>query len=1452
MERSFSSLIQTLRQIDPDAGFEEIADWIGLAALLREEKTTVPPQINSLPSLPAIEEQHTPISETPELPTPLADQNAQNDSEQLQEPKSRRTELHTTSGTLSLGAGGNSLPFGTSGGRALPKPLEIARALRPLIRRVPAPNLPSTLDEELSIRRIFDSGIWLPMFRPQTRPWLELALVIDESPSMRIWHQTIRELRVLLSQLGAFRDLRTWRLRTDVPERGICLYAPGGKSLRHHKELLSPARDRLILIVSDCASPAWRGETLTAWLGEWGRKHPVGLLQILPDQRLWTRSALGQASRWAVSGQTAGMPNGSLRHRPLSVERSGLPTKGSDPMPPIPMTTLSPEKLKAWAGLVAATYTGEVPAFILRPTRTVVSAPTEASLDWEARYAAFQTNAKPLTRRLACLLAAAPLRLPVIRLIQQSLLRESDQTHLAEFFLSGLIQRVKPVGKDAADLNIRDAEDPELIDYDFLNPELRHRLLKAGLVTDAVDVQMLVGDYISQHLGGPNQFLAALNTGHVGGKLSVEASDDRFAYVTAEVMRWLGLSSEQSLIVDPANQTNNLGIGAIAQSGNAASNHAVVVGDNVTIEHHESAADHLHRLREYYLRRVLADCGELKLDAVDREVAVQGGKASLHLKAVYTALLTRTPRRMDDYALTLLNQAQQDEPPLSALEQLDRQKHLVLLGEPGSGKSTFVNFVALCHAGEGLNAADINLRYLTQSLPDEKGQDTNKPQPWSHGALLPLRVILRDFAARGLPQPGQAAQGPQLWAFVEAELQACDLAEFAPQLKQELRDHGGLVLLDGLDEVPEAEARRGQVKQAIEEFCKTYSLCRVLLTSRTYAYQQQGWQLSGFTQAELLPFGDGQIKRFIVRWYAHMAVLLRIKPEHAEGRAVLLRQAIFSQPRLRELAERPLLLTLMASLHAWRGGDLPDRRERLYAEAVDLLLYLWEQRRLTRDPQGNIELLQPSVAEYLGSDKEQVRKLLETLAYEAHAAQAGLTGTADIAEDRLVSQLLAIADNPDAKPKRLVEYLRDRAGLLTVRGVGVYSFNQRTFQEYLAACHMTRENYPYRIAELARSAPDRWREVALLAGAKAGSGTESAVWSLADELCYLSPQEHGTVADEWGALLAGQLLIESADLSSPSQANRAKLDQIRAWLVRALGSSGLVARERVLAGNLLASLGDPRPEVTELDIMQFCFVPPGAFVMGSGDDDKMAFDNEKPQQMCSISYGYWLARFPVTVAQFRYYLEHTSTQPGNPDCNKGPANHPVVRVSWHEAMAFCRWLTSRWQALGWLPDDWWVFLPSEAEWEKAARGGLEIPVKPLIKSLPLKNEPLTWQANDLPFRIYPWGASADPEKMNFDKTGILGISPVGSFSGGVSPYGNEEMSGNVWEWTRSIYERYPYPEQGEKRQQREDLKAEGLRVLRGGAFSGNQNHVRCTDRYFYDPGYRRSLNGFRVVLSPFF
>ncbi len=168
------------------------------------------------------------------------------------------------------------------------------------------------------------------------------------------------------------------------------------------------------------------------------------------------------------------------------------------------------------------------------------------------------------------------------------------------------------------------------------------------------------------------------------------------------------------------------------------------------------------------------------------------------------------------------------------------------------------------------------------------------------------------------------------------------------------------------------------------------------------------------------------------------------------------------------LAERPLLLTLMASLHAWRGGTLPDKREELYADAVDLLLDWWESQRVVEGWQRECvdDPAQPGGVAKV--DRKKVRDLLNKIAYDAHAGQTEIIGTADVPESALITGLMNLSQNPDVKPARLIEYMRDRAGLLISRGVGVYTFPHRTFQEYLAACYLTDHDYPDLVAKLAQ------------------------------------------------------------------------------------------------------------------------------------------------------------------------------------------------------------------------------------------------------------------------------------------------------------------------------------------------------------------------------------------------
>ncbi len=855
--------------------------------------------------------------------------------------------------------------------------------------------------------------------------------------------------------------------------------------------------------------------------------------------------------------------------------------------------------------------------------------------------------------------------------------------------------------------------------------------------------------------------------------------------------------------------------GVVAQGEGhiVASQGSMAAGRDLHYHQHNAPAPDTGGLRAAYLGWVADTTRALFLQGVDPSRAA-GDRPPPQLEAVYTALLTETPRPGDLEARGKSREPGSGE-TLSAVAQLDRHPRLVLLGDPGSGKSTFANFVAFCLASGRLDL-------LTAPLPDPRGKDGKERQPWKHGPLLPVQVVLRDFAAQGLPAAGESGTADHLWQFIARTLGEARFGPFVPVLERELRDRGGLLLLDGFDEVPDAGARRECLKQVVEAFARSFRHCRILVTSRPYAYQKQDWRLAGgFAEAVLAPWNDGQIRRFVERWYAQTGE--RLSAEAAAGRAGQLAAALFANDRIRELARRPLLLTLIASVHAWRGGRLPEDRERLYDQAVDLLLDLWEQRRFKDG-----KLLQPSLVEALKlGSVAPLREALEDLAFAAHAGQEAGTDTADIPQKELLDRLDGLAEGINAG--LLIRYLSERTGLLIERGERVYAFPHRTFQEYLAACHLNRRaEFPQPLAGLARRDPERWREVVLLAGAAASQKVKAAVWPLLQALCPGPADAPGATAEDvWGAYLAGQVVKESVDLAALAAWEPGAPGRLQAWFVRLLGEPELPAPERAQAGRILAWLGDPRPGVTGVDGMELCPVPAGPFRMGPGPNE----DEEEYEH--TLPYDYRIGRYPVTVGQFKEFVVASGFEWDLPESLKGLDNEPVVWVSWPEALEFCRWLTARWREEGEIPADWTVTLPSEPEWEKAARGP--------------------------DGRRFPWGDWSEGEdaagRANFEGAGIARVSAVGCFPAGRSPYGCEEMSGNVWEWTRSAWGkewsppdfRYPYmPEDG-----REDLEAgrEMKRILRGGAFRHEQVVVSFRGGNLFDD--RRDYVGFRVVLLPF-
>ncbi len=490
-------------------------------------------------------------------------------------------------------------------------------------------------------------------------------------------------------------------------------------------------------------------------------------------------------------------------------------------------------------------------------------------------------------------------------------------------------------------------------------------------------------------------------------------------------------------------------------------------------------------------------------------------------------------------------------------------------------------------------------------------------------------------------------------------------------------------------------------------------------------------------------------------------------------------------------------------------------------------------------------------------------------------------------------------------PEAFIQQIVERSGVLVEQAISRYGFAHRALHDYLAASAIVDQNSDAIL--LGRAAEERWREVILIAirqvkpqaraeallGALLSQSGECpaslalAGWSLAEGVA-VRPALRASVTERLVTALnevgtAGDFgLLTSALITANSTA-------ARDWICATLTKRDSRMRQRVLGilpeldtqaasefipliarlitdveetpalrASAALALAKFNPELANSDIwaalesalrpendyalkaaaswawcelgryteLGLVKVPAGEFLMGSDKNkDSDAYDNELPQHRLYLP-TFYIARLPVTVGEWRAYCQASGHKPEYEVSLQGSDKHPAAFITWHESLAYAQW--------------YGYCLPSEAEWEKAARG--------------------------VDARIYPWGDSWQAGRANtrefwetrpnkwllrlFRREVNAHTTPVGQFSPlGDSPYGCADMSGNVWEWTRSIYQPYPYqPTDG-----REELNGEGLRVLRGGSFYNPRRDARCAARVRLTPVSWLDIVGFRVgVVSPIF
>ncbi len=724
---------------------------------------------------------------------------------------------------------------------------------------------------------------------------------------------------------------------------------------------------------------------------------------------------------------------------------------------------------------------------------------------------------------------------------------------------------------------------------------------------------------------------------------------------------------------------------------------------------------------------------------------------------------------------------------------------IILLGDPGSGKTTA-------------------LEHLAYQLAEEPGK---LPLPLRLSEFH-LGMTLEEFILDGWAGSLEAGhwRAPELAANLEGYLEAGRL----------------FFLFDALNEMP----REGYKEhaQALRRFIDQWSPPgnRFLVTCRVLDY---GEDLSGLQRVEVLPLDDEQIQAFL-------------RNELSDGWEALWRaltEGEDEQHRLLELARNPYLLTMMIDVYA-EDRQLGRNRAELM-ERFTRILMEWARGKYPRD-------------EWLEADVQ--REALSALAFEMQAR----AGSGATVETGLVKAVMPdrVQTHPDWPPcstppdqvltlaagAHLIEMPVDRSSV---------RFYHQLLQEYFAAREMLKRDVtgltdlwrwpwfetempPVRNRDIHDPLPlpplTGWEETTILAAGLAAENDDQLVQALVE----VNPVLAGRCLHEGQAKVDRTVRekVIAALLSIVTQTETPLWKQVAARL-GITAQPEVALRVRVAAGEVLGYLGDPR-------LSEMATVPAGHFLMGAnirGGGDRLY-----PLHSLWLP-TYYISKYPVTNVGYRWFIEmggYTDrrwwTEAGwaakermswsEPECwhdsrfNK--PNQPVVGVSWHECVAFCQWYSANTGCK--------FRLPTEAEWEKAARGVLG--------------------------RSYPWGNRFDASRLNMreGEQAVQATTPVGIYPRGVSPFGAFDCCGNVREWCSTkvegkywtpLYKRYPYDITENEWCVDYLNETAPFRAARGVCWDYeryepgyvNQDFACCFVRDRFDPSFRDYGAGFRLVSS---
>jgi|GEM_PF-1388181 formylglycine-generating enzyme required for sulfatase activity len=858
-----------------------------------------------------------------------------------------------------------------------------------------------------------------------------------------------------------------------------------------------------------------------------------------------------------------------------------------------------------------------------------------------------------------------------------------------------------------------------------------------------------------------------------------------------------------------------------------------------------------------YLKRLISLCYSLPITAILDE---SGWFGEVTLKDVFIHLNTTTQiesqqqykileRRISLFnieAFTIQRNFSADESKqgiktmqFPVLDAARISPAMVLLGGPGSGKSSFAKYLLANYASARL--------------------EIESPIAGLEEKLLPILINLREISSN-LADLSMVGQPIEIQQKIMVELFLEHVRQFVcsekceaviPLIDTAWEDGKIFLVLDGMDEVPENQRER--VRNAVIALQTRVKPKRMLVTCRVRSYSGDA-VLQGIPTFTLNDLSENQIHKFIDIWYKNQCAKGKLTQVEASERITNLKEAAISE-KIKELSANPLLLTTMTMIHQ-RETELPKERVKLYQQAIDLLLLRWQ-----KTTKNNADL-DPKLMTFLeGND---LKKAIKKLAFTAHNSLKG-----NLERFEAIKALEEFFPDGLTSAENFLNYVDQRSGLLVGLGSAPgkpneYGFPHRTFQEYLAGTYIEFqpdiEDELYELADKGErwSLPVHFMVEDLYHNNEALGPNQ--LYRLVSQINQMDATDE---AKQRLVLWAGYILhvfgVESFKRQAPRIANpKDDINKLQWKLVSILGKD-LHPIHWAEAGDLLSEIGDPRfygPELACLpqeELLGFVRIPPGKFWMGSDPEtDKESEKREQPIHQVDLP-EYYFGRYLVTVDQFRVFAERSGYDRFDPRTLKDPGNRPVRYVTWDDALAYCNWLqtllkdwhralqdTQEKLAQGWrvplpgvmaadvavqaiyskLQQGWRITLPSEAEWEKAARGSGK--------------------------SIYPWGDSFDARKAN-GKEIMIGItSAVGCFP----PQGEFELHdlcGNLREWTSSRYKADSHKQNNGL----EDLNAGELWVLRGGAFFNFAGDLRSASRYGSSSYPSSDRIGFRIALSPF-